>query len=230
LTRFVKRWSIELVDHLGTTRQITTGQRDKKTAEAIGRNIERLVRCRVSGEPLDPMTSKWLEGVSPKLRTALVKFGLLDAIRMAALRPLTEHVLGTADTPGWKQYLASKGNTPVHVNQHPKTVLRAFSGTGAVYWSDLSATRLMMWLNEQRIGKPDAKRKCERRGIGASHILPLLPRRPRPLRGLPRLTPHHRHPSRRRRRKSQNRPNSHATQRHQPDDAPLLRPIKSMVC
>jgi len=167
VTRFVKRWSVELTDHLGTTRQIATGQRDKKTAEAIGRSIERLVRCRVSGEPLDPVTAKWLEGISPKLRTTLEKFGLLDAARMAALRPLTEHVLGTADTPGWKQYLASKGNTALHVRRYPRLVLRAFKGVGATYWSDISATRLMTWLGEQRVGKPDAKGKRARRGIGA---------------------------------------------------------------
>jgi len=166
-TRIVKCWSVELTDHQGTLRQIATGQRDRKTAEAIGRNLERLVRCRVSGEPLDGVTSKWLEGVSPKLRTTLEKFGLLDAARMAAMRPLSEHVLGTADTPGWKQYLASKGNVAVHVERHPKVVLRALNGSGAVYWSDISATRLMTWLNEQRIGKPDAKSKVKRRGISA---------------------------------------------------------------
>ncbi|MCL2701959.1 MAG: tyrosine-type recombinase/integrase, partial [Phycisphaerae bacterium] len=165
VTRAVKCWSIELTDHLGMTRQIATGQRDKRTAEAIGRNLERLIRCRVSGEPLDPVTAKWLEGISPKLRTTLEKFGLLDAARMAALRPLVEHVLGTADEPGWKQYIASKGSVAVHVERYPKMVLRALAGSGAVYWSDISATRLMAWLNEQRIAKPDARKKCERRGL-----------------------------------------------------------------
>jgi len=168
--RMVKRWSVELTDHLGTTRQIATGQRDKKTAEAIGRSIERLVRCRVSGEPLDPVTAKWLEGIGPKLRTALEKFGLLDAARMAALRPLTEHVNGTVDEPGWRQYLASKGSTPLHVDRYAKSVLRAFKGSGAVYWSDISATRLMAWLHEQRADEFNAKGRRTRRGFSAATV------------------------------------------------------------
>jgi len=112
----------------------------------------------------DGVTAKWLEGIGPKLRTALEKFGLLDAARMAALRPLTEHVNGTADEPGWRQYLASKGSTPLHVDRYAKSVLRAMAGSGAVYWSDISATRLMAWLHEQRADEFDAKGRRTRAG------------------------------------------------------------------
>jgi len=157
-----------LVDHRGTLRQIATGQRDKKTAAAIGRNLERLVRCRVSGEPLDPVTAKWLESVSPKLRATLEKFGLLDAARMAALRPLVEHIDGADDAPGWRQYLVSKGVTPLHSDRYPKSVRLAFEGSGAVYWSDISATRIMAWLNDQRADDFNAKGNRMRRGFGAA--------------------------------------------------------------
>ena len=167
-TRAAKCWSIELVDHRGTLRQIATGQRDKKTAAAIGRNLERLVRCRVSGEPLDAVTAKWLESVSPKLRATLEKFGLLDAARMAALRPLIEHIDGAADAPGWRQYLVSKGVTPLHSDRYPKSVRLAFEGSGATYWSDISATRIMAWLNDQRADDFNVKGNRVRRGFGAA--------------------------------------------------------------
>jgi len=167
-TRTAESWSVKLTDHKGVLRQIATGQRDKKTAEAVGRSLERLVRCRVSGEPLDPVTAKWLEDISPRLRATLGKFGLLDAARIAALRPLTEHIDGIDGEPGWKQYLISKGNTPLHIDRFTKCVHQALEGSGATYWSDISVTRIMTWLNGQRADEFNAAGKRTRRGIGAA--------------------------------------------------------------
>jgi len=112
--------------------------------------------------------TKWIEGLNPKLRGKLAKIGLLDAGKIAALRPLVEHVDGAADAPGWKQYLTAKGNTVGHVKLFVNRLRRVFDGCRAVYWSDVSATKLMTWLNEQRSDEVGAKGKILRRGIGAA--------------------------------------------------------------
>jgi len=166
-TQKTDRWYVQLQDHLGVCRRIP-GFTDRKATEALGRSIERLVRFKVSGETLDQALTKWVEGVNPKLRTNLARIGLLDAGKVAALRPLMEHVDGTPDAPGWKQYLTAKGNTVGHVKKSCARVQRALDGCKAAYWSDLSATKLMTWLNEQRADEVDAKGKVVRRGIGAT--------------------------------------------------------------
>ena len=84
-TQKTDRWYIELIDHLGTRRRIP-GLTDRKATEATGRNVEKLVRFKVSGETIDPVLTKWVETLNPKLRASLAKVGLLDAARVAALR------------------------------------------------------------------------------------------------------------------------------------------------
>jgi len=106
--------------------------------------------------------------MSPKLRRTVEKIGLLSAARIAALRPLLEHVDGADDAPGWKQYLTSKGSTMQHVRLFVFRLHRVLDGCGTVYWSDLSATKLMTWLNEQRADEVDAGGKIVRRGLGAN--------------------------------------------------------------
>ena len=86
-------WYVEFTDHRETRRKVS-GFRDHKQTEALGRNIERLVSYRVSGEPLDPSLTKWVEGLPAKLRIRLHKIGLLDQTRLAALEPLRNHVGG----------------------------------------------------------------------------------------------------------------------------------------
>ena len=136
-TQKTDRWYVQLQDHLGVCRRIP-GFTDRKATEALGRSIERLVRFKVSGETLDQALTKWVEGLNPKLRTNLARIGLLDAGKVAALRPLAEHVDGTPDAPGWKQYLTAKGNTVGHVKKSCALVQRTLDGCKAAYWSDLS--------------------------------------------------------------------------------------------
>jgi len=168
-TQKTDRWYIELIDHLGTRRRIP-GLTDRKASEATGRSIEKLVRFKVSGEPLDPVLTKWVETLNPKLRARLAKVGLLDAARVAALRPLAEHVDGMPDAPGWRQFLTAKGNTPGHVDLFTSRVRRAFEGCQAAFWSDISATRLMAWLNEQRKDTVETQGNVTKRGLSAQSV------------------------------------------------------------
>ena len=158
-------WYVEFTDHLERRRRVS-GVRDRKHAEAIGRNIERLVRCRASGERPDPMLTKWVETCPPGLRARLGRIGLLDTARIAALRPLLAHLDGESDAPGFRQVLAARGNTARQVNLVCTRARRVIEGCRFTYWSDISPSRVMTFLDELRADSVD-ERGNVKRGISA---------------------------------------------------------------
>lgn len=163
--RKTKTWYIEFRDHLQTMRRIP-GMNDRKQAEALGHRIESLVSLKVAGQTLPPDMTKWIETLSSRLHRVLGKYGLLDANKVAALRPLLEHVDGGFDSPGWRQYLIAKGNTPDYIELACGRVKRVIKGCKCVYWSEISATRILACLNDLRADRKDTKDKVKR-GISA---------------------------------------------------------------
>ncbi len=67
--RDARTWVIEFVDHTETRRKVM-GFRDKRQTEALGRQIERLVSMRVSGEPVFAMPDKPVKLVQADLKAA----------------------------------------------------------------------------------------------------------------------------------------------------------------
>jgi hypothetical protein len=90
---------VEFRDHLDMPRRVA-GFTDRKATLNLGRNIQRLAWCKASGETPDPVLTKWIEGLSPRLRKSLRRFGLLDAVKVPALEPLAKHVDGETDADG----------------------------------------------------------------------------------------------------------------------------------
>jgi len=142
-TRKTNRWYVELQDHLGVRRRIPVAT-DKRTAEAIGRRLEALVRHRVAGEALPVTLTKWIETLSPKLRDTLARIGLLDAAQTATMKPLAEHL------EDWRRYLESKGSTARYVEQTVNRVRRLLDGCGAVFWTDVDAAKVSAYLANMR--------------------------------------------------------------------------------
>ena len=66
-TKTARKWYLDFYDHLKIRRRLS-GFTDRKATEALGRNIEKLVWCKASGQILDPTLTKWVEGLSPSLR------------------------------------------------------------------------------------------------------------------------------------------------------------------
>jgi len=136
-----QKWYIELRDHLQTVRRFPAFT-DKTQSEALGRQIERLVRFRVSGEPLDTTLSRWLENIPARMRDRLAKIGLLDLSRAAAAKPLDDHL---AD---FRQALIDKGNTPAQIDLTIARVKRIVEGCKFHAWSDISANVVSRYLND----------------------------------------------------------------------------------
>ena len=135
---------------------------DKRQTEAVGKKVKELIAYKFNRESLSPELTKWVEGLPLKLRRALGKAGLLSVGKMAALRPLVEHVDGTADAPGWRQSLMNSGNTAGHVDASCHRVLRVLDGCGFRYWSDIDRDRVESFLYDLRSDKSDGQGRAKR--------------------------------------------------------------------
>lgn len=152
-----RRWWIDLHDHRGVRRRLA-GLLDRRMTEALGRNIEKLVRYAAACEPPDSALARWLESLPPKKQAALTDIGLLDRARAAASSALVEHLDGGAKLPGWKQSLAAKGATQLYVRVVTARVRSIIQGCVFKSWYDVDASKVMVFLDGLRAGS---------KGIGA---------------------------------------------------------------
>jgi len=137
----VKKWWIETRDHLQTVRRFPAFT-DKTQSEALGRQIERLVRYRAVGEQPDAALSRWLEQIPGKLRQRFANIGLLDPERASGGKLLSEHL---AD---FQKALADKADTKKQVEQTVARVKRVVEGCKFSAWSDISATAVSRYLTD----------------------------------------------------------------------------------
>ena len=137
------RWYLDFTDANGIRRRLP-GLPDRKATEALGRNLERLVVCRMNGEQPDRQLSEWLECCPERLRDKLAAIGLLSRERAAGGKPLSEHL---AD---YRACLLARGNTAKHANMMIRHCERVFDGAGCVAWSDLSPSKIIKALDSLR--------------------------------------------------------------------------------
>ncbi len=156
-----KKWTVEFTDHLAAVRRVT-GFTDMRQSEALGRRIDDLVAMKGNGAVLPPDMTKWIEDMPPKLRAHLAEIGLLDAGRVAAMRPLADHLDGPADAPGWRQHLAAKANTAEYVEKACARVRKIFEGCGFAFWSDIDASKVEAYLDGLRDDTRDKQGRAKR--------------------------------------------------------------------
>jgi len=121
---------------------------------------------------MDPVLTRWITTLSPRLREKLVEFGILDASKVAALEPLVKHLDGEIDAAGrvtflgFRQALTAKGASAAHVDLVASRAKKVVEGCGFVFWSDISASKVMAFLDGLRADRTDKKGNA-RRGISA---------------------------------------------------------------
>jgi len=145
IKRTAQKWYIELRDHLAIVRRLPAFT-DKAQSEALGRQIERLVRFKIAGETPDAQLSRWLEQIPDRLKNHLVSIGLLDTQRAAGGKPLSEHL---AD---FEQFLLAKGNTKGYVETVTTRTGAVIEGCRFVSWTDISASKVQRYLSDLRDG------------------------------------------------------------------------------
>jgi len=142
-TKEVSHWYIELRDHLKTVRRFPAFT-DRKESEALGRQVERLISCKIGGEAPGPELSRWLEQIPGRLRDQLARIGLIDPARAAAGKPLLDHV---AD---FERNLLDRGDTAKQAGQTASRVRKILAGCRFRTWGDISPSRIQRYLAERR--------------------------------------------------------------------------------
>jgi len=145
-TTNTRTWYVELRDQTERPRKVRAFA-DKRASEELGRKLERLVSLRVSGERPDMAMTRWVESLPATITKRLAKIGLLDAIRMASVKPIREHI------DDYKQSLADSGATPEYVQKTIHRITSMVDETKAVFLTDLAATALTRFLADRRQAK-----------------------------------------------------------------------------
>ncbi len=150
-TKESAKWYVEFRDQLQTVRRLA-GFTSKSATDELGRNLVKLVEYHgATGGQVDPALSRWLAGLASGIRERLVAIGLLDGVRSAAAKPLTEHV---AD---WSNALTAKTTTAKQVEQLASRLNRVLADCGFKFYSDISATKVQAVLADWR-ADTEAKR------------------------------------------------------------------------
>jgi hypothetical protein len=127
---------------------------DRKATVEVERKVRKLVELRAAGETLSPELARFIETMPPAMRERLAEWGVLDKTRVAAGKPLTQHI------EDWRQALLAKANGRDYVDLVAVRTQAVFDGCGFKFWSDLCAEKVQAHLAELREPKP------EKKGIG----------------------------------------------------------------
>ncbi len=138
-TRKSGKWYLDFVDHIGVRHRMP-GLENKRRTEDLGRNIEDLVSCKVSGQQPDVVLQKWIEGLPSRLLKKLIEWDLVGAHRAAAVQGLKLHL------EDFKQHLTSKGLTKDHIDKSYSRTKKVFEGCGFKSWSDISGSKLQRYI------------------------------------------------------------------------------------
>ena len=127
-----RKWWVEFTDHHDLSRRMPCTI-SREESEQIGRHIERLVACRVARTDPDPRSdlAYWLEGLPPSFIERLVRFDLLDSQRLAAGRPLAEHI------EEYRKWLKGRKRNATHVTLTVSRIERIVEQAGVKHWSAL---------------------------------------------------------------------------------------------
>jgi hypothetical protein len=147
--RKTSKWYVEFKDHLELTRRFPA-LTDKRQSEALGRQVEKLVGCKMSCDPLPVDLIQWLESIPAKMRERFVKIGLIDPARSAGSKLLSQHI---AD---FRESQRAKDITDMQVKIVTSRVERIVKGCKFRQWSDISTTKIERYLaslRQQGMGK-----------------------------------------------------------------------------
>jgi site-specific recombinase XerD len=139
----VAKWYIEL-RHNDRVRRIPAFS-SLAASQEMARNLVKLVEYHgASGGQLDPTLSRWLPTLPQRTLTKLVTLGLLEAQRVAAGKPLHEHL------NEWRQALTDRNNSIKHVRISHSRVRALLDGCNFVSQADVQASRVEAWLAQER--------------------------------------------------------------------------------
>jgi len=133
---------------------------DLRASETLARIVGKLNDIRGGGDSMTPALAGEVERMPPAIRNRLAGWGILSASRLAAGKPLAEHV---AD---WKTAMLAKGNTNKHAELVTSRAGKAFAACNFKAWGDIFASKLQSHVAGLREDRRKADGTIER-GLSA---------------------------------------------------------------
>ena len=137
------KWYIHIADH-NQLRHKVAAFKDKRLSEALGRNIESLVNCRIAGLEPDVKLNQWVETLPEKLLTKFVSWGLIDGQRAGVTKPLAEHINDYIKT------IEAKGNSKDGIVRTRNRLKKIVSECKFHYFRDITKTAVEIYLGKMK--------------------------------------------------------------------------------
>ena len=144
--RRTDKYYIHFRDHREVRRHLPAFK-DKTASMDLERLVMTLIARRAGGEGLDVALSRKVEHLTPTIRKRLAEWGVLDAQRVAALRPLDAHL------ESFRKSLEAQERAPKHIQQVVRNARVVFEAIGAKTLGEIRAQPVHQALKELRSGK-----------------------------------------------------------------------------
>ncbi len=146
-TRTASKWYVEARDHIATVRRFPAFT-DKGKSETWGRQFEKLVSAKQSGEPLKADLIEWLAAQPSKTLRRFAALHLIEGRFAANQQPLS------ARLEDFRTHLKAKGTTEQQIGQVIARVKRIFDSCKpkCIWWRDIdpeSVSRVLVDLQAQ---------------------------------------------------------------------------------
>jgi len=135
------KWYIDFFDHNKLRHKIPAFA-DKRLSEGLGRNIESLVNCRISGLEPDAKLNQWLETLPDSLLKKFVSWGLIQGQRTEFTKPLTQHISDYIKT------LEAKGFSKGYIRHTKKRLEKIIAGCRFSYFRDITKSAVEIYIGK----------------------------------------------------------------------------------
>jgi len=132
------KWYLDFADH-NRLRYKIPAFADKRLSEALGRNIEAIVNCRIAGLEPDVKLNQWIETVPDSLLKKFVSWGLLDGQRTEITKPLTKHI------GDYVEVLKAKGYSKDYVVRTRNRLKKIARDCRFFYFRDITQSAVEMY-------------------------------------------------------------------------------------
>ena len=72
-----QKWYLDFSDHLGRRHKIPAFE-NKRQSEALGRQVEMLISCKVAGQRPDTELQRWIETLTRSFMKKFCSWGMID--------------------------------------------------------------------------------------------------------------------------------------------------------
>ena len=138
-----QKWYLDFSDHLGRRQKLPAFE-SKKQSEALGRQIEELISCKVAGQMPDTELQNWLNGLSYKFTKKFVSWGIIDERRVSGTKILASHL------KDYRDVMKAKGRSESHIQGTINRCKAIIEHCGFKYLADITYSEIERFLGHLR--------------------------------------------------------------------------------